>query len=221
VRVVLLGAPGAGKGTQAKRLAERFDMLHLSSGDILRAEKASGSELGAKLAKYMDVGELVPDAVVVDVMAKAVSDPAVAKGLLLDGFPRTVEQARALDEQLEKMGTPLDVVVAIDIAEEVVVERICGRRSCPKCGEIYHVKHLRPKVDGVCDECGFRGGLVQRADDTEQVVRTRMEAYNKQTAPLLEYYRIADASKVVVIDGNGSPDQVAAEATAQLEAYAA
>ena len=134
MRIVLLGAPGAGKGTQAKRLADRFDMVHLSSGDILRAQKASDSPLGRKLATYMDAGKLVPDDIVVDVMAQAMAAPRQSHGLLLDGFPRTMTQAKALDAQLERLGTPLEKVVMIDVSEEAVVERICGRRSCPRCG---------------------------------------------------------------------------------------
>lgn len=216
MRIVLLGAPGAGKGTQAKRLAEKFDMLHLSSGDILRAQKSSHSPLGRKLATYMDAGRLVPDDVVVEVMARAVSAPRQAKGLLLDGFPRTVPQAQALDDQLARLGTPLDKVVMINVSEEAAVDRICGRRNCPKCGAIYHVKHLPPAVEGRCDRCGYQGQFVQRDDDTETVVRNRLEAYNKLTAPLLDYYRQASPEKVLIADGNRSPDAVTAELMAKL-----
>ena len=218
MRIVLLGAPGAGKGTQAKRLAETFDMLHLSSGDILRAEKASGSDLGKTLAQYMDAGQLVPDDVVVDVMAKAVSDPKAAKGLLLDGFPRTEPQAEALDAQLAALGTPLDRVAVIDVSTEAVVERICGRRSCPKCGAIYHLTFLRPAVEGVCDKCGYKGEFVQRADDTEEVVLQRLEAYRAQTAPLIDYYKKTASEKVVVFDGNKAPDDVTRDMVAAVKA---
>lgn len=219
MRIVLLGAPGAGKGTQAKRLSEKFNMLHLSSGDILRAEKASKSDLGKTLGQYMDAGKLVPDEVVVSVMAKAISSPKASCGLLLDGFPRTVPQAEALDAQLAKLGTPLDLVVAIEVPEEAIVERICGRRSCPKCGAIYHVKYLKPLVDGVCDKCGYKGEFEQRADDKEDVVRKRLEAYNKQTAPLLAYYQGRDASQVLVFDGSKSPDKVTADIVERLSQY--
>ncbi len=218
MRIVLLGAPGAGKGTQAKRLAETFDMLHLSSGDILRAEKASGSDLGAKLASYMDAGKLVPDDVVVGVMAKAISDPAAGKGLLLDGFPRTTPQAEALDAQLETLQTPVDKIIVIDVCEDAVVERICGRRSCPKCGAIYHITFIKPAVEGVCDKCGFAGEFDQRADDKEDVVRQRLMAYNELTAPLIEYYKDSAAEKVMIFDGNKSPDDVTADLVAELKA---
>ncbi|MFW6155244.1 MAG: adenylate kinase [Planctomycetota bacterium] len=218
MRIVLLGAPGAGKGTQAKRLAETFDMLHLSSGDILRAEKASGSDLGKTLGRYMDAGELVPDDVVVDVMAKAISDPKAAKGLLLDGFPRTEPQAEALDAQLAELGTPLDKVAVIDVSTDAVIERICGRRSCPRCGAIYHLKYLRPAVEGVCDKCGYTGDFVQRADDTEEVVRQRLEAYRAQTAPLIDYYKKTAPEKVIVFDGNKAPDEVTRDMVEALKA---
>ncbi|NLF31983.1 MAG: adenylate kinase [Planctomycetes bacterium] len=216
MRIVLLGAPGAGKGTQAKRLAETFDMLHLSSGDIHRAEKASGSTLGKTLARYMDAGQLVPDDVVVDVMAKAISDPKASRGLLLDGFPRTEPQAQALDAQLAELGAPLDKVAVIDVSAEAVVERICGRRSCPKCGAIYHLKFLKPAVEGVCDKCGYKGQFVQRADDTEAVVRQRLEAYRAQTAPLIDYYKKTSPDKVMVFDGNKAPDDVTRDMVAVL-----
>lgn len=215
MRIVLLGAPGAGKGTQAKRLTEALDMTHLSSGDILRAEKASGSDLGVKLAEYMDVGELVPDEVVVGVMAKAVGAAATG-GVLLDGFPRTLAQAQALDGQLDRLHLPLDLVIVIDVDEQAVVDRICGRRNCPQCGAIYHVRYLRPKVDGACDECSYRGPLAQRDDDKEDVVRTRLEAYNELTAPLLDYYKGTCAEKVLMVDGNRGAGEVAEDLLGRL-----
>jgi len=217
MRVVLLGAPGAGKGTQAKRLADTFGMVHLSSGDILRAEKAGDSDLGAALAGYMDAGELVPDDVVVSVMAKAVGSPETAGGLLLDGFPRTVGQAEALDAQLAAAGTPLDVVVVIDVPEEAVAERICGRRSCPKCGAIYHVTFLKPRTAGVCDACGFEGEFDQRSDDRPDVVRQRLKAYKQQTAPLIEYYDRSSAGRVLRFDGGKTPEEVTADIVAGLQ----
>jgi len=202
-----MGPPGAGKGTQAKRLAERFGMAHLSSGDIFRAEEASGSDLGAKLAEYMEAGQLVPDDIVVEVMARAIAG-CDAPGLLLDGFPRTVPQAEALDAQLDRAGTPLDAVAVIGADDEAIVERITGRRSCPQCGRIYHVKFLLPENDELCDDC--RVGLVQRDDDTEAVVRQRLEAYYEQTEPVIAYYHRRDRAKVLEIDGNGPPDEVTA-----------
>jgi len=203
-----MGPPGAGKGTQAKRLAEKFGFVHLSSGDIFRTEKASGSALGAKLAEYMSAGALVPDDVVVEMMAKAVTAAdAQGSGLMLDGFPRTVPQAQALDKQLTAVGKPLAGVVVITCDDELIVSRITGRRSCPKCGRVYHIQYIKPKNDGVCDDCaGTR--LVQRSDDTEEVVRDRLKAYYAQTEPVIDYYRKSGQVKVVQIDGSGSPDSV-------------
>ena len=215
MRVLLMGPPGAGKGTQAKRLAEKFDMVHLSSGDILRAERTSGSELGRRLKSYMDAGELVPDRVVVEIMARAISEVPARKGLLLDGFPRTVRQARALDRQLAQLARPLDAVLVVETPDELLVERITGRRSCPSCGSVYHVKHLRPKVAGRCDKCGAE--LTQRADDTEEVVRERLSAYRAQTAPVIEYYVSAGGQRVVTIDGSAAPEEVTSRAVAALE----
>ncbi len=215
MRVLLMGPPGAGKGTQAKRLAEKFDMVHLSSGDILRAERTSGSELGRRLKSYMDAGELVPDGIVVEIMAGAISEVAADKGLLLDGFPRTVDQARALDQQLAESGRPLDAVLVIETPDDLLVERITGRRSCPSCGSVYHVAYLRPQVAGRCDKCGTE--LTQRADDTEEVVRERLSAYVAQTAPVIEYYVSAGGQRVVTIDGSAAPEKVTPRAVAALE----
>ncbi len=217
MRVVLVGPPGAGKGTQAKRLADQFGLKHLSSGDILRAEKASGSDLGKTLAQYMDAGQLVPDDVVVGVMAKAVGQYA-EQGLLLDGFPRTVPQAKSLDEQLDKQGTPLDVVAVIEVPDDKIVNRICGRRSCPECGAIYHVEFLKPAKPGECDKCGYKGEFEQRGDDTEQVVRQRLSTYHAQTAPVIEYYKQVSPGKIETFDGDQAPDAVTAEMVQRLQA---
>ena len=209
-----MGPPGAGKGTQAKRLAEKFKMAHLSSGDIFRSEKASGSELGKKLASFMSAGQLVPDEIVVSVMAKAITQSSAAGGLLLDGFPRTVPQAQALDEQLAKAGKPLDAVVVITADDEQIVQRITGRRSCSKCGKIYHVKYMPAVKEGVCDVDGAR--LTQRDDDKEEVVRQRLQAYYRQTEPVIGYYRDKAKATVLEIDGMGSPDAVTAAMTKAL-----
>lgn len=213
MRIVLMGPPGAGKGTQARRLAERFEMAHLSSGDIFRSVRASGSALGDRLAKYMDAGELVPDDIVVEMMTKAIKAVSAGGGLLLDGFPRTVAQAMALDKQLDEAAKPLDA--AVIIRADAIVERITGRRSCPQCGKVYHVKHLRPKQDGVCDECGQ--ALAQRDDDTESVVRQRLDAYDNQTAPVIEYYRQRPGLRMIEVDGNDTPDAVTASLFDALE----
>jgi len=206
VRIVLMGPPGAGKGTQAKRLAEAFGMAHLSSGDIFRAERACGSPLGKEMARYMDDGRLVPDGIVVGIMARAIT--AAPGGLLLDGFPRTVPQAQSLDKQLQQVGKPLDAVLVITVDDDEIVERVAGRRSCPKCGKAYHVKFLRPKAEGLCDACGVK--LVQREDDTEKVVRQRLEAYRRQTEPVIAYYRARNGVKLVEADGAPPPEEVTA-----------
>ena len=210
-----MGPPGAGKGTQAKRLAERFAMRHLSSGDILRAEKASGSALGIELATFMDAGKLVPDETVVSVMAKALTSGG-EQGLLLDGFPRTVPQAQALDAQLERAGKPLDAVAVITCDDDLIVKRIAGRRSCPKCGKAYHVTFLPPKKAGVCDDCG--SSLTQRSDDNEAVVRQRLDAYNRQTEPVIGYYRSRSGLPVVEVDGSAAADGVTTKLADALQA---
>lgn len=203
-----MGPPGAGKGTQAKRLAEKFALRHLSSGDILRAEKASGSELGKQLSQYMDAGKLVPDETVVGVMAKALTADSGDAGVLLDGFPRTVVQAEALDRQLAAAGKPLDAIVVIAVPDAEIVERITGRWSCPDCGKVFHTKFLPSKRQGVCDACGAK--LTQRSDDTEKVVRQRLDAYNRQTEPVIEYYRGQRHRDVLEVNGSASPDEVTA-----------
>ncbi|MCY2923990.1 MAG: adenylate kinase [Planctomycetota bacterium] len=208
MRIVLMGPPGAGKGTQAKRLVEAFGMVHLSSGDIFRAEKASGSPRGKKLAEYMDSGALVPDDVVVSMMADAITNANGQAGLMLDGFPRTTAQAQALDKQLASAKAPLDAVVVITAPDQAIVERVTGRRVC-QCGQAYHVKFMPPKQAGVCDACG--SALTQRADDTEKVVRDRLTAYNRQTEPVIAYYRTSGGVRMIEVDGAKAPDAVTAD----------
>ena len=214
MRIVLMGPPGAGKGTQAKRLVEAFGMVHLSSGDIFRAEKASGSPRGKKLAEYMDAGALVPDDVVVSMMADAITGANGKGGLMLDGFPRTTAQAEALDKQLAAAKAPLDAVAVITAPAEAVVERIAGRRVC-SCGQAYHVKFMPPKKAGVCDACG--SALTQRADDTETVIRDRLAAYNRQTEPVIAYYRKSGRVRMIEVDGAKAPDAVTADLVRALK----
>ena len=216
MRIVLMGPPGAGKGTQAERLVEKFGMKHLSSGDIFRAEKASGSALGEKLSKIMADGDLVPDDIVVEIMAKAIASADSDAGLMLDGFPRTVAQAKALDEMLAKHSTPLDAVVIITADDDAIMERITGRRICPSTGRLYHVKYMPPKVEGIDDETGET--LMQREDDREQVVRGRLEAYKKQTEPVISYYSDGGKVKTICVNGMQSPDEVSAAMIEQLQA---
>jgi adenylate kinase len=214
MRIVLLGAPGAGKGTHCKRVADRYGVAHLSSGDILRRERAEGTELGKKAQSYMDAGALVPDDLIVEMMSRAIRE-ALA-GYVLDGFPRTVNQAEVLDRSLAQANGAVDSVVNLQVDDDVVLERITGRRSCPQCGAVYHVKNMPPKVDELCDKDGTR--LVQRPDDTEKVVKNRLETYYQQTRPVVDYYRARRT--VHDIDANGDADTVAAVIFERLDPLA-
>lgn len=210
MRIVLLGAPGAGKGTHCKRIVDRYGLLHFSSGDILRRERSQGTPLGQKAQSYMDAGTLVPDDLIVEMMSKAIK-AAPEAGYVLDGFPRTVHQAEVLDQALSADG--IDVVVDLQVSDGVVVERITGRRSCPKCGAVYHVKNMPPKTPGVCDHDGAE--LVQRPDDTADVVKNRLATYYEQTQPVVDYYRARRT--VHDIPADGDPDAVAALLFEQLD----
>jgi adenylate kinase len=214
MRIVLLGAPGAGKGTHCKRIVERYGVLHLSSGDILRRERANGTDLGKKAQSYMDSGALVPDDLIVKMMSQAVK-AAGSAGYVLDGFPRTVNQAETLDRSLVADGTGIDVVINLVVSDNVVVERITGRRSCPKCGAVYHVKNMPPKKPGVCDNDGTK--LVQRPDDTADVVKNRLATYYQQTKPVVDYYRARRT--VNDVDADGDADRVADLLFEMLDAH--
>jgi len=203
MRVVLLGAPGAGKGTQCKRIVDKYGLLHLSSGDILRQERAAESELGKKAQSYMDSGGLVPDEVIVEMMAGAISK-SPQSGFVLDGFPRTVEQAVELDKLLALAGEKIDVVVNLKIADEEVAARMTGRRSCPECGAVYHIENLKPKVEGKCDKDGTE--LIQRPDDSLEVVQSRLKTYHEQTEPVVDYYK--NNGTVYDIDSSRGADEV-------------
>jgi adenylate kinase len=184
VILVFLGPPGAGKGTQAKLLSQRMGFLHLSTGDLLREAVKNQTPLGRKAKEYMDRGELVPDELIVQLIEETLPKDG---NVILDGFPRTVNQALALEEMLKVKGEKISKVLFFDVPDEVIVDRLSGRRVCSKCGAVYHVKYNPPKVEGVCDLCG--GTLVQRDDDKEEVVRKRLEVYRKQTQPLIEFYQ--------------------------------
>ncbi len=214
MRIVLLGAPGAGKGTHCKRIADRYGVVHLSSGDILRRERAEGTELGKKAQSYMDAGALVPDDLIVEMMSRAVQKAPA--GYVLDGFPRTVNQAEVLDKSLAAQGGNIDMAINLEVDDRIVVERITGRRSCPKCGAVYHVKNMPPKVDGVCDKDG--AALVQRPDDTEEVVRNRLETYYRQTQPVVDYYKARRT--VHDLDAGGDADAVARKIFRKLDPLA-
>ncbi len=204
MNIVLLGAPGAGKGTQAARMVERYGVPHISTGDIFRKAVGEGTPLGLEAKKYMDAGQLVPDDVVIGIVVDRLAEPDAAKGFMLDGFPRTVAQADALDAALARSGRKLDAVVLVDVPDEALVERLTARRQCRECGRIYNVLVDPPAVEGVCDVCG--GEVYQRDDDTVETVSKRLAVYNEQTAPLIEYYRERGVLKPV--DGTKSMDEV-------------
>jgi adenylate kinase len=203
--LILLGPPGAGKGTQAKEIAARHGLIQLSTGDMLRAAVASGSELGKKAKGIMERGELVPDSLMVGLIQDRIAQPDAAKGFILDGFPRTEAQAKALDEMLAKAAKKLDRVIEMEVDEKALTERIVGRFTCAKCGAGYHDKFKRPKVDGVCDVCGSKE-FTRRKDDNAETMKTRMVAYRAQTEPLLPYYGARGVLRKV--DGMAPMDEV-------------
>ncbi|MHC4616205.1 MAG: adenylate kinase [Planctomycetota bacterium] len=213
MRVVLLGAPGAGKGTQCKRIVDRYGVMHLSSGDILRQERAEGTELGRKARSYMDSGALVPDSVIVEMMWRAIRKAPEA-GFVLDGFPRTVNQAGELDKALASDGEKIDIVLNLKIDDEIVVRRMGGRRSCPACGAVYHVENLMPRVEGICDNDGTE--LLQRPDDGPEVVANRLKTYHLQTEPVVDHYR--ESSSVYDIDASLDVDEASALVFEKLDA---
>ncbi len=203
MNIILMGPPGAGKGTQAKILVEEYGLKHISTGDILREAVKKGTPLGIKAKEYMDKGELVPD----DVMVGLIREVLPKDNFILDGFPRTLPQAEALERMLKEEGIKIDAVIFFDVDDDVIVERLSGRRSCPSCGAVYHIKYNPPRNDEICDRCGTK--LVQRDDDREEVVRKRLEVYRKQTEPLINYYR--EKGILRVVDGTKSVEDVKRE----------
>ncbi len=187
MKIIMLGAPGAGKGTQAKQIADKYHIPHISTGDIFRANIKENTELGKKAKTYMDQGLLVPDELVVDLVVDRLSQDDAKKGYVLDGFPRTIPQAKALDEALAKIGEKLDYAINVDVPDENIVRRMSGRRACVACGGTYHIKYNPTKVEGVCDACG--GELVLRDDDQPETVKKRLDVYHEQTQPLIDYYK--------------------------------
>lgn len=207
MQLILLGPPGAGKGTQASYIAEEYGLAKLSTGDMLRAEVASGSALGKKLQEVMSAGQLVDDELMISLIRERIAQPDCAKGFILDGFPRTLAQAEALDVMLEEVGRELKHVIELEVDDEALVERISGRFSCAKCGEGYHDSFKQPKTPGVCDACGATE-FTRRADDKAETVGARLHAYHGMTAPLLPYYEAKGVLKTV--DGMAKIDHVRA-----------
>ncbi len=215
MQLILLGPPGAGKGTQASLLQEKYGLAKLSTGDMLRAEVASGSELGKKLQAIMSSGALVDDALMISLIRGRIAQPDCANGFILDGFPRTLAQAEALDVMLKEVSRELDYVIELKVDPDILVERISGRFSCSKCGESYHDAHRQPRKQGVCDSCGSTA-FTRREDDKADTVAKRLEAFNKQTAPLLPYYQRMSVLRAV--DGMAEMDEVQEEIEGILEA---
>ncbi len=212
---VILGPPGAGKGTQAKRLEDRYGIVQLSSGEMLRAVAESGSDIGKQAKSLMDAGQLAPDDLMIDMISERIEAPDCAQGFIFDGFPRTLPQAEALDRMLTEKGLALDWVIAMTVDDEPLIERIAGRYSCSACGAGYHDKFQKPEVEGVCDVCQATE-FQRRDDDKEETVRARLVAYHKQTAPILPYYR--DRGVLKTVDGMAPIDGVTAQIMSIIDA---
>ncbi len=186
MKIVMLGAPGAGKGTQAKMIAEKYSIPHVSTGDIFRANIKNGTELGKEAKSYMDKGELVPDELTVRILLDRVAADDCSNGYVLDGLPRTIPKAEVLDSELSKLGDKVDFAINVDVPDENIVRRMGGRRACVTCGATYHIEHVPPKQEGICDKCGSE--LILRDDDKPETVQKRLAVYHEQTQPLIEYY---------------------------------
>ena len=195
MKIIMLGAPGAGKGTQAKMIADKYGVPHVSTGDIFRANIKNGTELGMEAKKYMDQGLLVPDEMTVKILLDRVSQPDCKNGYVLDGFPRTIPQAEVLDKALAELGESIDYAIDVDVPDENIVKRMSGRRACVSCGATYHVVHVPPKKEGICDRCGSE--LILRDDDKPETVKNRLDVYHKQTQPLIDFYTKKGVLKTV------------------------
>lgn len=195
MKIVMLGAPGAGKGTQAIKIADKYDIPHISTGDIFRANIKGGTELGQKAKSYIDKGELVPDEVTIGMLLDRIAQDDCKNGYVLDGFPRTIPQAESLTEALKSQGDKIDFALNIDVPDEAIIERMSGRRACPKCGATYHIVYAAPKAENICDKCGTE--LIIRSDDKPETVKDRLNVYHLQTEPLIAYYKAAGVLREV------------------------
>ncbi len=204
MKIIMLGAPGAGKGTQAKKIADKYQIPHISTGDIFRANIKEGTELGKKAESYMDQGLLVPDELTLELIMDRFQNPDCANGYVLDGFPRTIPQAEALTDALEKNGDTIDYAINVEVPDENIVTRMSGRRACLSCGATYHVVYAPTKTEGICDRCGEK--LVLRDDDKPETVKKRLDVYHSQTQPLIDYY--TKQGKLVQVDGTQDVDAV-------------
>lgn len=204
MKIIMLGAPGAGKGTQAKKIAAKYAIPHISTGDIFRANIKNNTELGQKAKTYMDKGELVPDELVVDLIMDRFKEADCANGYVLDGFPRTIPQAEALDKALSANGESVDYAINVEVPDENIINRMSGRRACVGCGATYHIQFNAPKVEGVCDTCGEK--LILRDDDKPETVKNRLSVYHEQTQPLIDYY--SKKGVLAEVDGTQSMDDV-------------
>ena len=204
MKIIMLGAPGAGKGTQADRIAQEQNIPHISTGDLFRANVGGGTELGMRAKEYMDRGALVPDELTVEMLFDRVAAEDCRDGYVLDGFPRTIPQAEVLKKELEKRGDRVDLAINVDVPDENIVRRMGGRRACPKCGATYHIEHIPPKQEGICDKCGAE--LIIRDDDKPETVQKRLSVYHEQTQPLIEFYEKEGILRTV--DGTKDMEQV-------------
>ena len=204
MKIIMLGAPGAGKGTEAKRIAQRYGIPHVSTGDIFRANIKNGTELGMKAKAYMDAGNLVPDEITIGMLLDRIHEADCEKGYVLDGFPRTIPQAESLTAALKERGEKMDYAIDVDVPDENIIKRMSGRRACLACGATYHIAYNPPKKEGVCDQCGEP--LVLRKDDKPETVKNRLEVYHQQTQPLIDYYK--KEGILAQVDGTQNMDQV-------------
>lgn len=204
MKIIMLGAPGAGKGTQAKKISAKYDIPHISTGDIFRANIKNGTELGKKAKSYMDQGLLVPDELTVDLVMDRIQMEDCKNGYILDGFPRTIPQAEALDQALKALGEKLDYAIEVDVPDENIVKRMAGRRACVHCGATYHIVHAPTKVENICDACG--GDLILRDDDKPETVTKRLTVYHDQTKPLIDYYK--EEGILETVDGTADLEDV-------------